>query len=139
MGDAVGDTTNIENELWVLSSDCKKFIAQEFGVKEDDVWIVQTRIKDRFRSTRELHIIIDDEIKGYEEVYPKGRMHFGDIGDQFKFVFVPKSLSREEVVKKLAAEQEKHNGCEVKTEKKPFLKQVKGWFHFNSWKKLIRL
>ena len=124
MGDVVGDTANIEDELWVFSSECKKFIAQRFNVKEDDVWIIKTKIKDRFGSSRKLHIFIDDEIKDYEEVYPKGRMNFGDIGDQFKFVFVPCELNKDEVIKKIAEEQAKHNEPEKTI---PLLKRMRGW------------
>lgn len=109
LGDEVGDTTNFENELWVFSTECKKYVAKEFQVNEDDIWIIKTNIKDRFGSSRELHIIIDDEIKEYEEVYPKGRMYFGDIGDQFKYIFVPRNLNKDEVIAKIKKEQTMHN------------------------------
>ena len=59
-----------------------------------------------------------------EEVYPKGRMNFGDIGDQFKFVFVPCELNKDEVIKKIAEEQAKHNEPEKTI---PLLKRMRGW------------
>lgn len=133
-GRIADDINGSQQELWIFSEECKKYIAKEFGIKDRDVWMLKPKIKDRFGSSRELHIIIDDEIKEYQEVYPKGRMHFSDIGDQFIFLFVPRELSKDEVIKKITEEQIRLHTRRVKV---PLLLRFKNWVYDMLCKKKI--
>ena len=78
-------------------------------------------MKDRFGSTSELQIYIDGKVKKYETLYPKGRMQFNDLGEQFKFIYIPKNIEKEVVIKALIEEQAK-NKVELSCFKKVLLK-----------------
>lgn len=120
-GDSLGDVSKDGVDLWILSDACKKFLCERFGIEEHNVWILEPKLKDRFGSSNELQIYIDGKVKKYEELYPKGRMHFNDLGEQFKFIYVPKTLDKAVVIKALKEEQEK-NKVELSCFKKALLK-----------------
>lgn len=107
-GDSLGDVSKEGVDLWILSDDCKKFLCDKFDIKEHDVWILEPKLKDRFGSTNELQIFIDGKVKKYESLYPKGRMHFNDLGEQFKYIYIPKGIDKACVIKALKEEQEKN-------------------------------
>lgn len=120
-GESLGDVSKKGVDLWVLSDVCKQFLCEKFGIKEYDVWILEPKMKDRFGSTSELQIYIDGKVKKYDELYPKGRMHFNDLGEQFKFIYIPKGLDKDVVLQALKEEQEK-NKIELSCIKKKILK-----------------
>ena len=107
-GDTLGDISNEGVDLWVLSDACKKFLCEHFDIDNYNVWILEPKLKDRFGSTSELQIYIDGKVKKYEELYPQGRMHFNDLGEQFKFIYIPKTIDRTVVIKALKEEQAKN-------------------------------
>ena len=118
-GNTLGDISKDGVDLWVLSDACKKFLCERFNIDEYNVWILEPKLKDRFGSTSELHIYIDGKVEKYEELYPKGRMHFNDLGEQFKFIYVPKTIDKSVVLKALKEEQAKN-----KVELSCFTKQL---------------
>lgn len=120
-GDTLGDISKDGVDLWVLSDDCKRFLCEQFNIEEYNVWILEPKLKDRFGSTSELQIYIDGKVKKYETLYPKGRMHFNDLGEQFKFIYIPKNIEKEVVIKALIEEQAK-NKVELSCFKKVLLK-----------------
>lgn len=120
-GDSLGDISKDGVDLWILSDACKSFLCKQFGIEEYNVWILEPKLKDRFGSTSELKIVIDGKVRKYEDVYPNGRMHFNDLGEQFKFIYVPKSLDKAVVLGALKAEQKK-NKKELSCFKKKLLK-----------------
>lgn len=136
LGNVVGDTTVKDQDIWMFSNECVSYIASEFGVKENEVWMIKPVMKDRFISSKQLHIIINGEIKKYEEIYPKGRLYFNDIGDQFKFIFVPLHLSKENVIRKIAEKQAKYNS-KGKIGKQVFLR-LRDWICKNVLSKVTR-
>jgi HD superfamily phosphohydrolase len=107
-GDTLGDISIEGVDLWVFSEECKKYLCDKFNIKEYDIWILEPKLKDRFGSTSELQIYIDGKIKKYEYLYPKGRMHFNDLGEQFKYIYIPMEIDKNTVLKSLKLEQEKH-------------------------------
>lgn len=107
-GDALGDTSKDAVDLWIFSEECKKFLCNRYGIDERDVWILEPKMKDRFGSANELLIYINGKVKTYEYLYPKGRMHFNDLGEQFKYIFIPKKIKKENVLASLKEEQEKN-------------------------------
>lgn len=118
-GNTLGDISKDGVDLWVLSDACKQFLCERFNIDEYNVWILEPKLKDRFGSTSELHIYIDGKVKKYEELYPKGRMHFNDLGEQFKFIYIPKTIDKTVVIKVLTEEQAKN-----KVELSCFTKQL---------------
>lgn len=104
-GDTLGGTELKDIELWVLSPECKEFICSTFGLNKRDVWFLEPKLKDRFGTTNDISIYIDGQIRQFKDLYPKGRMYFNDLGEQFKFVFVPKELDKNVVLKALKAMQ----------------------------------
>lgn len=104
-GDSLGATSVKATDLWVFSPECKAFLCKKFGIEEYNVWILQPEMKDRFGSASNLNIYIDKEVKQYKELYPKGRMYFNDLGEQFKYIYIPKKYNKKEVLKVLIEEQ----------------------------------
>lgn len=107
-GDTLGDISKDGVDLWILSDACKQFLCDRFNIDEYNVWILEPKLKDRFGSTNELQIYIDGNVKKYEELYPQGRMHFNDLGEQFKFIYIPKTIDKAVVLKALKEEQAKN-------------------------------
>ena len=62
-------------------------------------------MKDRFGSASNLNIYIHEEVKQYKELYPQGRMYFNDLGEQFKYIYIPKRLDKKKVLEALVKVQ----------------------------------
>lgn len=104
-GDTLGSTSLTAPDLWVLSPECKQYLCKEFGIADYDVWILEPEMKDRFGSASNLNIYIDGGIKQYKELYPKGRMYFNDLGEQFKYVYIPNGINKKDVLAALVEMQ----------------------------------
>jgi len=100
-GDALGGTSMTDADIWVLSPECKGFICQKYGIPEHDVWVLEPELKDRYGSAINLNIYINHKIKQYKELYPKGRMYFNDLGEQFKYIYIPKRIDKEQILQEL--------------------------------------
>lgn len=93
--------------LWVFSKKCVEFLKEKYGIPESKVWMLSHTFKDRYGDAKKVSIYIGGKIKKYEELYPKGRLSFNDL-EEFKYLFVPKSLDKEAVLKTLIEEQKKY-------------------------------
>lgn len=107
-GNTLGNTSKKAVDLWILSDACKKYLCDKYSIADYNVWILEPKMKDRFSSASELLIYIDGKIKKYEYLYPNGRMHFNDLGEQFKYIYIPKELNKKDVLASLKVEQEKN-------------------------------
>lgn len=100
-GDALGATSLTATDLWVLSPECKEFLCNEFGIEDRDVWILKPEMKDRYGPASDLNVYINGDIKQYKELYPQGRMYFNDLGEQFKYIYIPKCIDKNKVLETL--------------------------------------
>lgn len=65
------------------------------------MWILKPEMKDRYGTASNLNVYINGEIKQYKELYPKGRMYFNDLGEQFKYIYIPNSIDKQMVLQAL--------------------------------------
>lgn len=104
-GDALGATSLTATDLWIFSPECKKYLCEAYDIADHDVWILKPEMKDRFGSASNLNIYIHEDVKQYKELYPKGRMYFNDLGEQFKYIYIPKRLDKKKVLEALVKVQ----------------------------------
>lgn len=100
-GDTLGATSLKATDLWVFSPECKRFLCEQFDIAEHNVWILEPEMKDRFGSASNLNVYIDGDVKQYKELYPKGRMYFNDLGEQFKYIYIPVGIDKKKVLQAL--------------------------------------
>ena len=104
-GDSLGATSLTATELWVFSPECKKFLCEQFDIAEHNVWLLRPEMKDRFGSASNLNVYIGGDVKQYNELYPRGRMYFNDLGEQFKYIFIPNVIDKNKVLQALVKVQ----------------------------------
>ena len=52
-----------------------------------------------------LNVYIDGDVKQYNELYPRGRMYFNDLGEQFMYIFIPNGMDKNKVLQALVKAQ----------------------------------
>lgn len=100
--------TKLTQDSWIFHDDCRTFISQKFNIAIADVWIEKATPKYKGNFARKVSLFVNDKVEMYESLFPKDIQSFEPIKNEFFYIYIPKSLDKDTVIKELQKEYVKY-------------------------------
>jgi len=93
---------------WIFHHDSKVFIANRFGVQEDDVIIKRATPKYKENYAAKVQLLVNDEIIQYKDLFPVDVHSYEPPVSEFYYVYVPKESDKKAILESLKEESSKY-------------------------------
>ena len=94
----------LKKKSWIFHPDCRTFIAKKFTISEDDIWITRATPKYKGNYAKKVELYVNEEIIGYQELFPTDVHSYEPPQNEFYYVYVPRSVNKDDILKALKEE-----------------------------------
>lgn len=83
---------------WIFHDDCRKYIADNFKIPFEDVWIERATPKYKGNFAKKVSLFIDNKVIPYEQLFPNDVQSYEPPENEFFYIFVPKSNDKDAII-----------------------------------------
>lgn len=89
---------------WIFNDDCKRYIADNFNLPLEDIWIERATPKYKGNFAKKVSLFVGGKVISYEKLFPKDIQSYEPPENEFFYIFVPKDSDKKEILKSLEEE-----------------------------------
>lgn len=89
---------------WIFHDDCKRYIANNFNLPIEDIWIERATPKYKGNFAKKVNLFVGGKVISYEKLFPKDIQSYEPPENEFFYIFVPQNSDKEEILKSLKEE-----------------------------------
>lgn len=100
--------TILTRNNWIFHYDCKSFIARKFNISINDIWIKRATPKYKDNYAKKVKLYVKNKIIDYQTLFPADIHSYEPPQDEFYYIYVPKTVNKDDVLKALKEEVAKY-------------------------------
>lgn len=93
---------------WIFHNDCRKFIADTFGIQMEDILIKKATPKYKENFAKKVDLVVNGEIITYADLFPEDVHFYDPPQSEFFYIYVPKEYNKDEILDALVNESSKY-------------------------------
>lgn len=98
----------LTRDSWIFHNDCKSFIANKFGIPENDIWIKRATPKYKDNYAKKVKLYVNEQILDYQTLFPSDIHSYEPPQNEFFYIYVPRTTNISDILKALKEEVVKY-------------------------------